>query len=121
MLPDMLCHFVRDAYVLARYAGQSDGRLFEAALAEVAHLLGFRNYQGPGSLSLFGTPAVSRSRHELDLGMIAPGLLGIVEAKSRTNGVGKNDVMIFIQKAFDYYVARLQEGRRGPTWRFLVS
>lgn len=121
MLPDMLCHFVRDAYVLGRYGEESDGRLFESALTEIAHLLGFQSYQGAGSLSLFGTRAVSKSRHELDLGMVAPGMLGIVEAKSRANGIGKNDVMLFIQKTFDYYVAKLYEGRRGPTWRFLVS
>ena len=121
MVPDLLCHFARDAYVLARYGEQSDGRLFEAALTEVAHLLGFYHVQGPGSLSLFGTPAASGLRHELDLAMAAPGMLGIVEAKDLKHGVGKSDVMIFLMKTFDYYLGKLHEGRRDPTWRFLVS
>ncbi len=121
MIPDLLCRFALDAHILAKYGESPDGRVFEAALVEIAHLIGFRTIQGPGSLSLFGTPSASKSRHEIDLAMIAPGMLGIAEAKDRKNGVGKNDVMIFIQKTFDYYLSRIVEGRRGPTWRFLVS
>ena len=121
MLPDLLCRFAMDAHILAKYGDPPDGRVFEAALVEIAHLIGVRTIQGPGSLSLFGTPATSKSRHEIDLAMIAPGMLGIAEAKDRKNGVGKNDVMVFLQKSFDYYLSRIAEGRHGPTWRFLVS
>ena len=121
MLPDLLCRFAMDAHIMAKYGAAPDGRVFEAALVEIAHLIGVRTFQGPGSLSLFGTPAASKSRHEIDLAMIAPGMLGIAEAKDQKNGVGKNDVMIFIQKSFDYYLSRIAEGRHGPTWRFLVS
>ena len=121
MLPDLLCRFAMDAHILTKYGEPPDGRVFETALAEIAHLIGFRPIQGPGSLSLFGTPAASKSRHEIDLAMIAPGILGVAEAKNRKDGVGKNDVMIFLQKSFDYYLSRIAEGRHGPTWRFLVS
>ena len=121
MLPDLLCRFATDAHILAKYGEPPDGRVFEAALVEVAHFAGARIIQGPGSLSLFGTPATSKSRHELDLAMIAPGMVAIAEAKDRKNGVGKNDVMVFIQKSFDYYLSRIAERRHGPTWRFLVS
>ena len=121
MVPDMLCLFVRDAYVLTRHGRHSDGRLFEAALAEIANLLGFYNVQGPGGLTLFGTPAASKLRHELDLAMAAPGVLGLAEAKDLQHGVGKNDVMVFLMKTFDYYLAKLSEGRRDPMWRLLIS
>ena len=121
MLPDLLCRFAMDAHILAKYGNPSDGRVFEAALVEIAHLIGVRTIQGPGSLSLFGTPAASKSRHEIDLAMIPPGMVGIAEAKDRRDGVGKNDVMVFLQKSFDYYLGRIAEGRHGPTWRFLVS
>ena len=121
MLPDLLCHFVRDAHLLARYGEQSDGRLFEAALAEVAHLIGFSHVQGPGRLDLFGTPAASKLGHELDLAMADSGMLGIVEAKDLKHGIGKNDVMVFVGKTLDYYLARLSQGRHAPIWRFLVS
>ena len=121
MLPDLLCSFATDAHILAKYGEPPDGRVFEAALAEIAHRIGFRAVQGPGSLSLFGTRATSRSRHEIDVAMISPGMLGIAEAKDRKNGVGKNDVMVFLQKSFDYYLSGIAKGRHGPTWRFIVS
>lgn len=121
MVPDLLCRFALDAHILAKYGEPPDGRVFESALVEIAHLIGVRTIQGPGNLSLFGMPSVSKSRHEIDLAMIAPGMLGIAEAKDRKNGVGKNDVMVFLQKSFDYYLSRISEGRHGPTWRFLVS
>ena len=121
MVPDKLCNFARDAYIVAKYGDRSDGRLFEDALAEIAHLIGFHYVQGSGSLDLFGTPAASNLRHELDLAMAAPGLVGIVEAKDRRDGIGKNDVMLFLHKTFDYCLGKLAEGRRDPTWRFLVS
>jgi len=121
MVPDLLCRFTLDAHILAKYGEPPDGRVFEAALVDVAHVIGFPVIQGPGSLTLFGTPAVSKSRHEIDLAVLAPGMLGIAEAKDIKNGVGKNDVMVFIQKTFDYYLNRLSQGRRTSTWRFLVS
>ena len=62
---------------------------FEAALVEIARFIGVPTVQGPGRVSLFGTPAASKLRHELDLAMIAPGMLGIAEAKDRSDGVGK--------------------------------
>ena len=83
MLPDLLGCFAMDAHILAKYGEPPDGRVFEAALVEIAHLIGVRTIQGPGSLSLFGTPAASKSRHEIDLAMIAPGMVGIAEAKDR--------------------------------------
>ena len=121
MVPDLLCNFTRDAHIVAKYGNNSDGRLFEAALTEIAHLLGFSCVQGSGSLDLFGTPAASTLSHELDLAVAAPGMVGIVEAKDLNDGIGKNDVMVFLLKTFDYYLAKLAEGRRDPTWRFLVS
>ena len=121
MVPDLLCRFALDAHILAKYGDPPDGRVFESALVEIAHLIGVRTIQGPGNLSLFGTPAVSRLHHEIDLAMTAPGMLGIAEAKDRKNGVSKNDVMIFLQKSFDYYLSRISEGLQGPTWRFLIS
>lgn len=121
MVPDLLCNFARDAHIVARYGKSSDGRLFQAALTEIANLLGFSYVQGPGSLNLFGTRAASRLRHELDLAMADPGMVGIVEAKDLRDGIDKNDVMIFLQKTFDYYLGKLSERRRDPMWRFLVS
>ena len=121
MIPDLLRRFTLDAYIAARYGEQSDGRLFENALTEISHLLGFAYVQGPGSLNLFGTPAASGLRHELDVAMADPGIIIMVEAKDLGNGIGKNDVMLFLQKTFDYYLGKLSEGRRDPTWRILVS
>lgn len=121
MIPDLMCNFARDAHIVAKYGEKSDGRLFEAALAEIARLLGFPYVQGAGSLDLFGTRAASKLHHELDLAMAAPGMVGIVEAKDRRDGIGKNDVMLFLQKTFDYYFGKLAERRRDPTWRFMVS
>ena len=121
MIPDLLRRFTLDAYIISRYGEQSDGRLFQDALTEISHLLGFAYVQGPGSLSLFGTPAASGLRHELDLAMADPGMIIMVEAKDLSGGIGKNDVMLFLQKTFDYYFGKLSEGRRDPTWRILVS
>ena len=121
MLPDLLCRFALNAHILTKYGESPDGRVFEAALAEIARFIGVPTVQGPGRVSLFGTPAASKLRHELDLAMIAPGMLGIAEAKDLSGGVGKNDIMIFLQKSFDYYLRRVAQGSRSSTWRFLVS
>ena len=121
MLPELLRRFISDAYVLVRNSDVPDGREFEEAVRDLAHVLGGWAYQGPGALSLVGTRSASSSRHELDLGLLGPGMVGIAEAKSRASGVSKADVMIFVQKTFDYYLARLREGRRGPTWRLFIS
>ena len=121
MLPDLLCRFVRDAFTLAHCTDHPDGNLFEEAIVELSHLLGFANHQGPGTLNLFGTRSASGNRHELDLGIQAPGMVGVAEAKSRAGGVSKTDVMIFVQKTFDFYMARLRERATGPTWRFFIS
>lgn len=121
ILPRLLAHFARDAYVLCCYTGKPNGREFENAISDTAHLLGCFNRQGPGSLRLFGTRSASGCRHELDLGILEPDFLAIAEVKSRANGAYKSDVMIFMQKSFDYYLGRLKEGRKGPTWRLFIS
>ena len=121
MLPDLLCRFALNAHILTKYGEPPDGRVFEAALVEIARFIGVPTVQGPGRVSLFGTPAASKLRHELDLAMIAPGMLGIAEAKDRSDGVGKNDVMVFLQKSFDYYLSRIAQASQSSTWRFLVS
>ena len=121
MLPIQLCHFSRDAYILAHYSEAPDGRDFEAAISAIAHLLGFAGHQGPGSLSLFGNRSASGCHHELDLGIANPGFIAMAEVKSISGGISKNDVMIFTQKTFDYYVWRLRERRNCYTWRFFIS
>lgn len=121
MLPTQLCHFSRDAYIVARYSEIPDGRDFEAAIADIAHLLGFSGYQGPGSVNLFGVRSASGCHHELDLGIIDPGLLAMAEVKSMSGDVNKNDVMLFVQKTFDYYVSRLCTRHEYKTWRFFIS
>ena len=121
MLPDLLCRFALNAHILTKYGEPPDGRVFESALVEIARFIGVPTVQGPGRVNLFGTPAASTLRHELDLAMVAPGMLGIVEAKDLSDGVGKNDVMVFLQKSFDYYLRRVAQGSPNPTWRFLIS
>ena len=80
----------------------------------IARFIGTPTVQGPGRVNLFGTPPASKLQHELDLAMIAPGMLGIVEAKDLSDGVGKNDIMIFLQKSFDYYLRRGRTGQPKP-------
>jgi len=121
MLPDLLCRFALNAHILTKYGDPADGRAFESALAEIARFIGVPTVQGPGRVTLFGTPPASELRHELDLAMLAPGMLGIAEAKDLSNGVGKNDILVFQQKCFDHYLRRVARGSRDPVWRLLVS
>jgi len=121
MLPPILSYFARDAYALTYYSGVPDGRDYEDAISHMAHLLGFHMRQGPGSLSFFGMRSASGCRHELDLGVNDPGVVAMAEVKSHSRGIGKNDVMVFAQKTFDYYLWRLRQGMTDLTWRFFIS
>lgn len=121
MLPRILSYFARDAYAITHYSGVPDGSDYENAISELAHLLGFHMRQGPGSLSLFGMRSASGCRHEIDLGISDPGVVALAEVKSHAGGIGKNDVMIFAQKTFDYYLWRLRQGMTDPIWRFFIS
>jgi hypothetical protein len=116
-----LCEFAIDVYVLLQ-ASRLKRHKLEQAVACLARGQGrLTVVQKPAGSGLFGRQGGSGIRHEVDAGILAPDWVGLVEVKSSTSGVSKNDVLIFDGKTQDLYVDRILAHRRGPHYRFLVG
>lgn len=98
-----------------------DGRTWERTVSGLLYRPGFTRRQGPGSLTLFGSPSASGVNHEID--GAADGWRGtvIVESKAITGGISKGDVAIFHYKVMDFYQKKIATAASEKWWPVLCS
>ena len=123
---DVLAEFSLDAWLLAggskhRNEVLPDGRVWERTVGDLLRRPGLTNRQGPGTTTLFGFHPASGIGHELDAG--AAGWSGciILECKSKSCGVTKEDAALFHEKTLDFYCERPETVSRERWWRVIVS
>jgi hypothetical protein len=97
------------------------GRFFEEMLIDYCLLRGFRLIEQAGSFTLNGFRAASGLRHESDLVIRTADLLVQLELKHLGHQLGKNDLLIFNQKGFDFLSAQSACLREKPLYRMVVS
>ena len=115
-----------DAWRVAKFAQQSggaklDGRTWERTVSGLLYRPGFTRRQGPGCLTLFGSPSASGVNHEID--GAADGWRGtvIVESKAIGGGISKGDVALFHYKVMDYYQKKIAMASAENWWPTLCS
>ena len=98
-----------------------DGRTWERTVSGLLYRMGFTRRQGPGSLTLFGSPSASGVNHEID--GAADGWLGtvIVESKAISGGISKGDVALFHYKVLDFYQKKIETASKEKWWPILCS
>ena len=122
----LLAEFTLDAWLVAKFAPQSggailDGRTWERTVSGLLYRPGFTRRQGPGCLTLFGSPSASGVNHEID--GAADGWRGtvIVESKAIAGGISKGDVALFHYKVMDYYQKKIATASAENWWPTLCS
>jgi hypothetical protein len=123
---ELLAEFTLDAWLLAKFGPQAgvamlDGRTWERAISGLLYRPGFTRRQGPGSLTLFGSPSASGVNHEID--GAADGWRGtvIVESKAIGGGISKGDVALFHYKVMDFYQKKVPIAATEKWWPILCS
>ena len=123
---DVLAEFSLDAWLLAggnehRTEILPDGRIWEQTVGNLLRRPGLTNHQGPGTTTLFGFRPASGIGHELDAGAAGRGGCIILECKSKSCGVSKEDVALFHAKTLDFYNERPETVAHEHWWRVIVS
>jgi hypothetical protein len=122
----LLAEFTLDAWLLAKFAPQAgvtllDGRTWERAVSGLLYRPGLTRRQGPGSLTLLGSPSASGVNHEID--GAADGWRGtvIVESKALSGGISKGDLAVFHYKVMDFYQKKVATASSEKWWPILCS
>jgi hypothetical protein len=125
LVQKLLSEVALDSYLLAKFAGQSEGipegRAWERALYQRLWRPGLSHRQQAGLMTFYGRPSASGCSHELDA--IGAGWNGtlILEGKAKAGGITKSDIAVFHLKIFDFYCGSLPGARSERWWPFLIS
>ena len=125
-VPDVLAEFALDVWLLARVGRDSsgalvDGRVWERAVGSLLRRHGLRLRQGPGTTTLFGFHPASGIGHEIDGAAAGRDGSVILECKSQSCGVTKEDAALFHEKTLDFYCGHPRVIGRERWWRLLIS
>jgi hypothetical protein len=117
---------IESLYLLARFSRHqlgsvAGGRVWERRIAAALSPVGATCWQGPGTLTLFGTRGASGLRHELDSAASANNWTLMIEAKCLLDGLSKEQLCCFDRKTFDLFVARRRVGESGLHFRAVAS
>jgi len=125
-LLNLLAELTLDAWLVARYAPQAGidlltGRNWERTVYGLLYRPGFTRRQGPGCVTLFGSPSASGVNHEID--GAADGWRGsvIVECKAVADGIAKGDVTLFHFKVMDFYQKQILKASQEKWWPLICS
>lgn len=127
-VPQPVASFTQEAFLLARYAGQHDGRpegrAWERAASSLLVRPGLVRRQHAGTLGLFGRGSASGAQHELDGAGQGDYAAIWLECKAREK-LNKADVAVFAFKCLDLYREAAREQPEATAiaswWPILVS
>jgi hypothetical protein len=97
------------------------GRLFESVLYRYCRARRLTLTETAGSRTVRRVSSASGFRHESDGVIAAPELTVHLELKHLSEELGKNELLVFNQKGFDYLAADSASFRAKPLYRVIVS